>query len=471
MTRWVFVTFLCFFVVITRGHFESTDEIAVFQQARSLWEHHDLDVAPMINTVVGRNGRRYAVYNVGQSIAALPFYVTGKTLRRALADHPVATALLAGPQVGTEPIRWGGQVEIFVVDLFNAFVTALLCALFFAFSLRTGASPRASLVATIFLGTSSHIAGFSACFFQHSLEALLLLSSFYFLFLDVQQPSRARRLGAGMCATFAFLVRFQTVVLLPALALYLLWGIRRRRAALASEGLSFFVPIALGLAAQIAINGFKFGTYDFVGAYQNHHFDAPLLVTLFGFLFSPGESLFVFTPLLVLLPLYARRFPRAEMSCIAGVALSYLLFHAKYDHWHGQWCFGPRYLVATVPFLLLPLALWWDSAPAKWRAIALGLAAIGAFVEVLHVAVNVSYVFHAENYESYNPPFGYLFIPQASQIAAHTRALFAHDGRVDMWLINVQRAFGWGWMLTLALPLLAGCALGVWRLRAHLERP
>jgi hypothetical protein len=470
MTRWVFLAFLLFFVAITRGHFASTDEIAVFQQTRSLWEHHDLDVTPMINTRPGPDGRWYAAYNVGQSIAALPFYGAGKLASRALAAHPIATALLAGPQIANGPIQWGGQVEIFFVNLFNAFVTALLCALFFSFSLRLGATPRSALIATIFLGVSSHIAGFSACFFQHSLEALMLFASFYLLF---QEASPRRRFGAGLFATFAFLVRFQTVVLLPSLVLYLWWGIRRRGGRVIAESVPFFAPILAGLVAQVLVNGHKFGAYNLVGAYGNHHFDASLLVTLFGFLFSPGESLFVFTPLLLLLPLYGRHFARqrsAEMFCIGALAISYLLFHGKYFAWHGQWCFGPRYLVATVPFLLLPLALWWDSAPLRWRTIAVGLAIAGTFVEVLHVAVNFSYVFHAENYEGYNPPFGYLFIPQASQIVAHYRALLAFDNRVDMWLVNVHRAFGWGWTLTLFLPLAAGCALSGWQIRRHLRR-
>jgi hypothetical protein len=472
MTRWVFVTFLCFFALITRGHFESTDEIAVFQQTRSLWEHHDLDVSPMINTRIGHEGRRYAIYNIGQSIAALPLYAAGKLLRRVLS--PQSAAMLAGPVIGDPPTLWGGEVEIFAVDLFNAFMTALLCALFFRFSLRLGASSRSALIATALLGVSTHIAGFSAGFFQHSLEALLILFTFYLLFLDVEKPRADRLLLAGLSAGFAVLVRLHTAVLLPAFALYLWWSIRRRRGSLVTESLPFFAPVLLGIFGHIAVNGYKFGSYSLAGGYADQQFDAPLLEALYGFLFSPGDSLFLFTPLLFLLPLYAPPFARerrAETICVAGITLSYMFFYANYNVWHGQWCFGPRYLAPTLPLLFLPLARWWDTAPVRWRRVALGLAALGAFVEVLHVAVNFSYVFHAEKYESFNPPFGYLFIPRVSQIATHTRALFAHDGRVDMWLINVYRNFGWGAALLLFLPLAAGCALGVWQLRLQLRRP
>ncbi len=43
---------------------------------------------------------------------------------------------------------------------------------------------------------------------------------------------------------------------------------------------------------------------------------------------------------------------------------------------------------------------------------------------------------------NFSPPFGYLYIPEYSQIAAHWRALLAWDSRVDIWLVNVARQFG-----------------------------
>jgi hypothetical protein len=69
------------------------------------------------------------------------------------------------------------------------------------------------------------------------------------------------------------------------------------------------------------------------------------------------------------------------------------------------------------------------------------LLTAGIVVEVLHVAVNVSYVYYREGYISMRG-FTHLFVPETSQLAAHWAALCAWDGRVDMWLVNVARQFG-----------------------------
>jgi len=84
LSLWVFLLLLATYVTITRGHFFSTDEIAVFQQTRSLWEHGDLDTAPLPNTFQASRGRYYAVYGPGQSVLALPFYAIGKAVRLGL---------------------------------------------------------------------------------------------------------------------------------------------------------------------------------------------------------------------------------------------------------------------------------------------------------------------------------------------------------------------------------------------------
>src|SRR5262249_2470567 len=55
------------------------------------------------------------------------------------------------------------------------------------------------------------------------------------------------------------------------------------------------------------------------------------------------------------MPAFFRKHP-AESALVVGVFLSSLLFFAKYDSWHGGWVVGPRFLLPTLPLLILPLA-------------------------------------------------------------------------------------------------------------------
>ncbi len=454
---WLFAGFLAFYISLTRGHFYSSDEVQVFQQTRSLWERGNLSVTRQINTTMGPDGRYYAQYGIGQTVLAVPFYVTGKKvhefLRRRGADSWIRT--FEGPFIGEPARRWGGEVEIFFVNLFCAFAVAALMSVFYLFNIRLGASQGTAILATIILGITTHVAGFSVEFMQHPAEALFLLLASYFLFIDAKTPGADHRWLAGAMAGMMILVRASALVLIPALAMYLLWHIierargRDRVSAAVSiirDGLDFLLPVIIAILITRAVNHAKFGAYSISGSYGNFNsFTGSYLISFYGWLFSPGQSVFVFSPILILAPLYFRPFIKKhlpETMLIFGLTASYALLYGIAREWHGQWCFGPRFLMPIVPLLLLPLAPWLEiSRPLERYAVVL-LALIGGFVEVLHVAVNVSFVHYREGFDKLVPPEVYIFVPQKSQLVAHWRALLAHDDRVDMWLLNVAREFG-----------------------------
>jgi hypothetical protein len=467
---WIFLACSILFAGLTRGHFISTDEINVYQAARSLWEKGDLSVTTTTG-VPGRDGKIHSYFSSGQSVAALPLYGLGKAIRLALESmgrQDWAPVFAGHPEDRKETgDRWGGDVEIFFVNLFNSFVTALLCAVFFAFSSRLGVSTGWSLVATALFTLSSYIIPFSAGFFQHSSEALLVLWSFYLLFRDKQHPSWKARFAAGAVAAVLIQFRFASVFALPGLAFYHLWVVRERRppalplslylSSALRQMLPFFGIVALGLLVHCADQYVKFGTFHLTGDYGKLGFNTPLYVGLFGLLLSPGDSIFIFTPLLVLLPwtlsLFGRRHP-AEAYYLIFQSLFYILTYAAFDTWEGLWCFGPRYLSHLCPLLLLPLGPWMEHTGRRaWFPVA-PLAIAGLWMQAIHFAVNFWYVDLYVKYPDFQPPHAFLFIPQFSPVIAHGRALLAGDGRVDMWLVNVYRDFGAGRFLIIAVPLL-----------------
>ncbi len=407
---WLFLSFLLLYVGLTRGHFFSTDEIGVFQQTRSLWEHGDLYTAAINDSQQGRDGRYFVPWAVGQSFFAMPLYGLGKGVRVGLEQIGAESWIraIAGPVVGEAPDKlWSGEVEIFFVNLYNCFVVAAVCSVFLMFNLRLGATPRWALAATIMLGLTTHLAGFSADFFQHPTEALFLLLTLYFLFRDSTAPHWRTRLLAGYSAGVMVCVRPSTFALLPALTAYLLWHawrripdhsqLRERLRECLIEYAPFVAPVAAGFLVDLTVNYWKFESFSFAGGYARLiTFNTPLYISLYGFLFSCGESIFLFTPLLVLAPFYfrpfARRYP-AETALILAIGISSLLFFGKASTWNGQWYFGPRFLAHLVPPLLLPLGLWLEKLrPAAWLAV-VPLALFGLLMEILHVFVNVTSVF------------------------------------------------------------------------------
>jgi hypothetical protein len=453
VAAWIFAAFFILFAAITRGHFVSTDEVLVYQATQSLWDDGNLsvDAFDKREAVKGRNGERYAQYNSGQSIAAIPLLLLGRgteSLLRA-AGRPDLVAVFAGREISRPGVVWGGEIEIFFVILLNAAFTAALCALFFLFSVRLGASTGRAVTASAILGTATYPAGFATGFFQHPSETFFLLLAFYLLFLDSRRPDWRLRAGAGVAVGLMLQFRFPAVFGVPALFLYsaaVIWRrspTRARVGRLLSEGSPFAAAVAAGFVLHAIDEWVKFEVLLNRG-YGDQGFNTPLLTGLRGLLVSPGHSIFLYTPLLLLVPWFFRSFFRShplEAGLVMAQTIIYTVVYAMFDSWHGMACFGPRYLVQLVPLLLLPLGLWLGKGSGGRVAVAF-LALGGLWVQMLHVTVNFWYVLLHERLFEFQPPNGFLFIPRYNQILAHWRALLAGDGRVDFWLLNVARDFG-----------------------------
>jgi hypothetical protein len=96
--------------------------------------------------------------------------------------------------------------------------------------------------------------------------------------------------------------------------------------------------------------------------------------------FSPLRGLFVLCPvLLVALPglrLLRRDGPERRALFWLSVAMlaGYAYFTSSFSYESWGWTTGPRHMTGLVPFLLLPIALFLEGAPAGWAAAAAGLA-------------------------------------------------------------------------------------------------
>jgi hypothetical protein len=128
----------------------------------------------------------------------------------------------------------------------------------------------------------------------------------------------------------------------------------------------------------------------------------PLFTGLKGFLISPGKGFFYYSPVALLFFFSIRSFLRRHHGLGAGficIILSYLLFLSKNVYWHGDWAWGPRYLLVITPFLIIPLAHLFDSS--LWlekrllRGSVYALFAMSFIIQLAAVSVDDNkYFFH-----------------------------------------------------------------------------
>jgi hypothetical protein len=175
-------------------------------------------------------------------------------------------------------------------------------------------------------------------------------------------------------------------------------------------------------------------------------------------------SVFVYSPLLLLAPFSFRGFlrrHRAEALTVLAATASSLMFYASYKLWTGLWSApGPRYLFTSMVLLMLPFGAWLDTArsPAARASVAL-LAGAGACVGLLTATIAWGDLITAERWETWEPPFGFLFELSSSPLAAALRAVGNPD-LLDLFVIRLAQ----GWP---GFPPAPGAALwvaGVWAL-------
>jgi len=159
-------------------------------------------------------------------------------------------------------------------------------------------------------------------------------------------------------------------------------------------------------------------------------------------LLSPGRSIFLYSPPLILALVAFRQFYRRyryEALLVAGIAFCYIVLYSIPVDWDGGWSWGPRYLVAIIPFLMLPVGYFLTSKTHVAIATVVGL--LGAAIQFLGIIINYSYVYWEWTNMHLIPGTSYLFVPGVSAIPMSVRDLVA--GRnVDMWLIWVYHQSG-----------------------------
>jgi hypothetical protein len=159
------------------------------------------------------------------------------------------------------------------------------------------------------------------------------------------------------------------------------------------DGIVFLAPLALALGINAWYSVLRFGS-PLSSGYSEATWDIPFLYGLYGMLFSPGKSVFLYNPIILLaligVPLLARRH-RDEALLITLLAVSFLALYASYSFWTGGWNWGPRFLLPLVPFLMLSTATLLEDSPVRGSQIAFtALGILGLTIQLPAILVDHS---------------------------------------------------------------------------------
>lgn len=365
-----------------------------YQVACSIVERNAFNIRPYDHsdrTGPGADGLQYSQYTLGQTTALIPFYLLGRVV--AGVAHTNCDATIAPPMV------------FLTAKLLDIILGALLGTLFFATARLLGYARGIALMLTLLLAFGTALWPDVLSGEEHTLEGLFVLAAAYAaLRYTIARHKNPLWLAVmGMAAGLVFVTRVAGLIAIPIFALYLLvlhrrWQPGDWKRSFLHDSAIYAAGVLPSIIINAAFDAIRFGSPLRTGPNPDHSFGYPPWLGILNLLISPGKGLIWYVPALFLLPLVARSFwhrfplPTILFGIICGM---YLLFYANVNYWHGDPAWGPRYLYAILPYLILPLGEMvrrWQRYRLALRGLIVGVLAASFLVQFS--AVTVSYWRH-----------------------------------------------------------------------------
>lgn len=416
---WLTVFFLTAFLSVSSGIIASTDGLYVFKVTQALVERGEITISGE-NIPTGHEEQSVSRFGLGLSLAAIPSYLLGR-LVSVFAPESFQSLVLKGS-----------------VSLTNVVVSALVCLLLFLTGRQLGYSDRVSLLLTVcFAFTTFFIVYATKSFLTQPLETLCLVGTLYCLIKYSRAPDTMAALYAGGFCGIGILTKWVFLINLPIVIAYLLAASGRNRRA--RDLSSFALPVMLFLALALGYNYMRFGSIVRTGYGGVAVFSTPLLVGLYGLLFSAGKSLFLYAPIAVLGCVAMRPFGkshRREMLLLLGLFSANLMISSTYHTWAGEGSWGPRYLTVVLPCLVLPFGTMLEGASRQIRRGVLALSLVGLLVQFGGVSIYYGTYYRVIGEYPYqsvpsDPLFMYKahFVPNYSPAWRHMKIAVRNWGR------------------------------------------
>lgn len=377
----LFIFFTALYLLTYAWHNSDASQLRI-EVARSIAESSDMAV-PSGTGIKGADGRDYSWFGIGSVLLYIPFYIVEKA---------------------------AGIPHESLFDLIILLVCAATPVLIFFFSISLGYSRRASIFTSIFYGLGTMAWYYSKDPSDHGLEAFFILLSAYFMYRHATDKQVIHLIFSALSIGIAFITRQNSILIIPSLFMLMVLHNSKQYDLktmiwLAARNIALFVLCLIPFICLI----FWYNYYRFGSVFETGHgliakrlgvdffTGTPIFTGLFGFLASPGEGFFYYSPVAILFlfsirPFY-RKHPVPALSFILIIIL-YLLFFSKNKFWHGAIGWGPRYIFAVTPFLIIPIAEmldspFWSSKPFSKLFVCV-VFAVSMVVQIASVSVHQS---------------------------------------------------------------------------------
>jgi predicted SAM-dependent methyltransferase len=481
--------FFCFFFLafFSSGVVDSQDGFQYLAIARRIYFDHTFEMPlekfPDDNIPMSASepvdGKYYSPTGLGYTLSLLPAVAVEDLFNRWAGVQPMT----AFPLQNDWPV-------LLVASMTNAVWGALLAVALFLYLKELGLRHRYSLVTSFILVTGTNIFPYT----KHTFAQMMFTCCLVWTFLAVKKYANTGRVSWLVAAGLwfgAMVISYNPTFLfvLPALGLYYLllkknvWQSKNWQligSTLLKDGLSMVLSSLPFLLLYLWFNQVRYGgtaSTGYAGAANqllSANFPAYVIIEgVWGLLFSPGKSIFLYSPLLLVLVFFWFKLSKKVLPEVvaAGVLfLTYLWFigtllgGVDFLVWHGDSSWGPRYLLPALPLLLVLVGYVVAKLSANQRALlvaplflaGLGINMLGMILpyQIRFAGLQTDAEFNGRNFNVYE--YGNeipRYAPAFTMAKIATKRLLRLRQLYDFGPFNLQlidgfdRPFDVGWMI------------------------
>ncbi|MBL0216955.1 MAG: hypothetical protein IPQ07_24135 [Myxococcales bacterium] len=440
LARAIFVTTLAVYLLSSGREPPWGDANVQYMAAESMVRHGTIDIPKPWPDDQSKDadGKWYSTYPLITSLVQIPGLV------------------LLGAAKGLSPSSIGLAKPV-TTHLACSLFGAWACVLFFRLCRQRKLSPRASSLATAIVAFATITWVYAHYSYSEIAQTAAFTGFVLHLLVFDEAPTRKHARALGLFAGLLFATKY---IYAPGILGGLLVAIWRKRA-LKRE----LVPLALHAAAiglpfvvaSMIYNAMCFGS-PFTTGYSEYfarHWGENSMSRLWAMFLSPGKSIFLYSPPLILgiaaLPRLWREHRDACITALASI-VPVLLVYSRYKL-NGDWSWGYRFCVFMTPTLALSIGVLidaWQREPARRvrRAVLAVVVAAGISVQLLGQA------FYWDHFVriSQDVRIAWLGSPDRSGAIIPTRANGRCDGCFEdvhqlEWLPPFQPIVGHWWLL------------------------
>jgi len=426
----IFFVVLAVYILSSAGRIDIVDGQARYDVAYNWLTEgrpvlRDSWIGPFMG-VPGRDGLRYSYYGAPASFFSIPLLWLAKFF-----DTPAR------------------EVSRFLFSLTSCFFGAAIAGVLFLFYVELGVSHRRAVFWVAVSSFATLLWPLSTSTFDNAQHAFFLLAASYLGFMSAKRSSKLLAAASGSLAAVLILYQEYFLLLVPVLAVSTLrwdfandaisanppvgspkswyselnsgfyYDLRRlfelARAAFREGGearascdrflLCAGTAVTVGLALSFTYNNLRFGSFLDDGKLRPELHPFPLfgnpLAGLVTLLLSPGKSVFLYSPPLILgllAILHFRVIQRAVAFTVVTTSIVLISFLSCILFVGGDWCWGPRYLAPLLPLWALGLPFLGGKIR---REVVLSIIGAGLIIQMLALSVENQRFFFERSLPAY----------------------------------------------------------------------